>query len=336
MKKRLFGRHEGRSVEEIVLESDAAAVSILNYGCTVRDWRVDSGSRALPMVLGFPSLDDYVGHARAHGAVVGRVANRTAEARFTLDGKQHALSANHGRHHLHGGTVGLGRRVWEMEGDAASGAVLLRYASPDGEEGYPGAVDFSVTYRLEGPRLVCEMAGVPDRVTPINLVQHNYYNLAGGADVRDHVLRVAAKSHTPVDDELIPTGEIKPVAGTHMDFQKPVSFEKSDPERIGLDINLVLDPERDRAAPSAEAHSPWSGLALKLWTGEPGLQVFNAPRMQIAVPGHGNERYGPFCGLCLEAQHYPDSLHNPDWPSVLRSKDDPYFQRLAVEISRAT
>jgi aldose 1-epimerase len=335
MKKRVFGRTGGTAVEEITLESADAAVSIIALGCVVRDWRVDSGGRSLPMVLGFRTLDDYLQHSRSHGVVAGRVANRTAGAAFELDGQSYALTPNLGRHHLHGGAVGLGGRVWTMEGDAAANAVRLAYASPDGEEGYPGAVDFTVTYRLDGPRLVCEMAGTPDRRTPINLAQHNYYNLAGGADVRDHVLWVAAKRYTVTDEELIPTGEIAPVADTRLDFTTPVSFEASDPERRGVDANLVLDEGRDLDAPSAIVDCPWSGLTLKLWTAEPGLQVFNAGRMEIAVPGHDGQRYGRFAGLCLEAQHFPDSLHQPDWPSIIRGPEAPYFQRLVVEIGRA-
>jgi aldose 1-epimerase len=335
MKKRVFGRLDGRAVEEVTLESADAAVSIIGWGASVRDWRVDSAGRSLPMVLGFRSLEDYVGHAKSHGAVVGRVANRTAEAWFELDGRRYDLDANYGRHHLHGGPKGLGRQVWEMEVDPAAGAVMLSYTSPDGEGGYPGAVAFSVTYRLDGPRLTCEMTGVPDRPTPISLAQHSYYNLAGGADVRDHVLRVAAKRYTPVDDELIPTGEIASVAGTRYDFREPVSFEASDPERRGVDINLVLDADRDREAPTAELRADWSDRVLRLWTDEPGLQVFNAPKAEVPVPGHDGQRYGRFAGVCLEAQHFPDSLHKPDWRSIVRSPEAPYFQRLVVEIGRA-
>jgi aldose 1-epimerase len=334
MRKRVFGRLDGAAVEEVTLESADAAVTVMAFGAGVRDWRIESGGRSLPMVLGFRSLDDYLSQSRSHGAVVGRVANRTRDAEFELDGRTCRLTANAGRHHLHGGTVGLGRRVWSMETDGAAEAVHLAYASPDGEEGYPGAVEFTVTYRLEGSRLVCEMRGVPDRRTPINLAQHSYYNLAGGADVRDHVLKVAAKAYTPLDEDLLPTGEIAPVSGTRYDFTRPVSFEDSDPERLGVDINLVLDPERDREKPTAEARSEWSDLGLRLWTDEPGLQVFNAARQEIAAAGHDGQRYGPFSGLCLEAQHFPDSLHHPDWPSIIRSPEEPYFQRLVVEIGR--
>ncbi len=335
MKKRLFGRFNGRAVEEVTLESADAAVSILSFGATVRDWRVDSAGRSLPMVLGFRTLDDYLEHARSHGAVIGRVANRTANASFELDGRTWQLDANDGRHHLHGGSEGIGRQLWEMEPDGARNAVHLEYLSPDGEMGYPGTVRFRVTYRLEGPRLIVEMEGHPNRPTPINLAQHSYYNLAGGADVRDHVVRVAAGMYIPVDDEGIPTGTIEPVAGTRYDFRRPVSFERSDPERKGVDINLVLDPKRERTEPSAEVWSEWTGRTLRLWTDEPGLQVFNAPRQEISAEGHDGQRYGRFSGLCLEPQHFPDSLHHSDWPGIIRRPDTPYRQRLVVEIDRA-
>lgn len=334
MRKRLFGRLNGRAVEEITLESADAAVSIIGWGASVRDWRVDSAGRSLPMVLGFRSLDDYATHARSHGAVVGRVANRTAGAAFELDGRTYQLDANEGRHHLHGGSGGIGRRLWEIEGDDAANAVRLFYRSPEGEMGYPGAVEFGVTYRLEGPQLVVEMIGTPDRPTPINLAQHNYYNLAGGADVRDHVVRIAANSYTPVDEDGIPTGTIEPVSGTRYDFREPVSFEDSDPERQGVDINLVLDEARDPERPTAEVRSDWTNRVLRLWTDQPGLQVFNAPKQEIGAPGHDGQRYSRFSGLCLEPQHFPDSLHHPDWPSVIHTADTPYRQRLTVEIAR--
>jgi aldose 1-epimerase len=335
MKKRVFGRHEGRDVTEIVLESADAAVAILNYGCVLRDWRVDAGGRALPMTLGFAEFDAYVHHSRSFGIIAGRVANRTKRGRFRLDGREWQLSINHGENHLHGGTLGLGRRLWAMEGDGAREAVELRYHSPEGEEGYPGAVDFAVSFRLEGARLIVEMDGHPDRPTPINLAQHSYYNLGGGGDVLDHVLWVDAPEHTPVGADLIPDGTIRAVEGSHLDFTDPRSIDASDPDRIGLDNNLVLRAGRNPAEPAAWATCPRSGLRLRLWTDQPGLQVFDAAKMSIAVPGLDGLRYGPYGGLCLEAQHFPDSLNNPDWPSIVRTPEAPYRQRLEVEIARS-
>jgi aldose 1-epimerase len=330
MRKRVFGRDEGgRAVEEVTLESADAAVSILSYGCTVRDWRIDSPRGSLPMVLGFPRLEDYLHHARSHGALCGRVANRIAGARFDLDGRTWELTPSQGRHQLHGGPRGLGKRIWDLELDGPRGRVQLAYTSPDGEEGYPGAVQFTVTYHLEGPTLVCEMAGRPDRPTPINLANHNYYNLGGEGMVKDHLLQVDAADYTPTDAELIPTGEIRTVEGTELDFREP--REIGDTE---LDINLALREGRDQAKPAATLSCPRTGVRLELVTDQPGLQLFDAFAMTIATPGHDGQRYGPYAGVCLEAQHFPDSLHNPDWPSVIRSPEVPYHQRLAVSIAR--
>lgn len=326
MRKRVFGRRDGRAVEEIVLESADAAVAILSYGCVVRDWRVDGPDGSLPMVLGFPRLDDYEEHSRGHGAIVGRVANRTANASFELDGRTYHLTRNHGAHHIHGC---LGRVIWEMEADSGGEAVHLRYRSPDGEDGYPGVVDLAVTYRLEGPRLTCEMAGRPDRPTPLNLAHHNYYNAGGGGTVQDHVLRVAADEYTPLGPDSIPLGTIEPVEGTPLDFRAARAIGDT-----AIDNNFVLDPARDPAQPSASALCPRTGLAIRVWTDEPGLQVFDAPAMTIGAAGHDGQRYGPFAGLCFEAQHFPDSLHRPDWPSIIRSPEQPYFQRYVVEIAR--
>lgn len=334
MKRRRFGRlADGRVVEEIVLQSADAAVAVLNYGCTVRDWRVDGERGTVPVVLGFRDLSDYVEHGRAHGVIAGRVANRIAGGRFRIGSDEVELTVNVPPHHLHGGAVGLQRRVWEMDGDSSAEAVHLRYASPDGEEGYPGAVDFEVTYRLEGDRLVCEMRGAPDRPTPINLAQHNYYNLAGAGDVRDHVLEIAAKDYTPVGADLIPDGSIRPVARTRYDFTSARSLAEADPAGEGHDINLVLDLARDPDAPAARVSCERTNLELRLWTDRPGLQLYDAHDADIAVPGHDGARYGAFSGLCLEAQHFPDSVNHPDWPDTLAYPEEPYFQRLAVRVS---
>jgi aldose 1-epimerase len=328
MRKRPFGRTgEGRAVEQVVLESGEAAVAILSLGAIVRDWRIDGPAGSLPMVLGFPTVEAYERHARSHGAICGRVANRIKDARFTLDGKEYLLEANEGPNQLHGGPRGLGSRVWDMEVDGS--AIELRFASPDGDQGFPGRVDFAVRYWLEGPRLVCEMRGMPDRPTPINLANHSYYNLGGGGTVKDHVLRVDAEAYTPTDKDLIPLGEIREVEGTHLDFREP--------REIGdtrLDQNVVLREGRDVSKPAARVECPRTGVGLELWTAEPGLQLFDAPEMTIEAKGHDGQSYGPFAGLCLEAQHFPDSLRHPEWPSIVRSPEEPYFQRLEVAIGR--
>ena len=184
MKKRMFGRLDAGAVDEITLESADAAVSILSLGCVLRDWRVQGQGRTLPVVLGFPRIEDYRDHARSHGVIAGRIANRTRHGQLTLEGREYQLTRNEAGHHLHGGKTGLGKRIWDMEADIGANAVILRYHSPDGEEGYPGRVDFTVTMRLVGPRLSYELEGLPDRMTPVSLAQHAYYNLDGGGSVR--------------------------------------------------------------------------------------------------------------------------------------------------------
>ena len=182
-------------------------------------------------------------------------------------------------------------------------------------------MDFTVTFRLEGPRLICEMAGRPDRPTPINLASHTYYNLGGDGDVKDHALWVDADAYTPTDAALIPTGEIRPVEGTAFDF----TSEREIGDTI-LDQNVVMREARDRKKPGARVRCPRTSRRLELWTDEPGLQLFDAPEMVIAVPGHDGRHYGRFAGLCLEAQHFPDSVHHPEWPSIISTPDRPYFQ----------
>jgi aldose 1-epimerase len=332
MKKRRFGELDGQSVDEVTLESADAAVSILNFGCVLRDWRVDGPAGALPMVLGFPDFEAYRLHSRSHGAVVGRLANRTRDARFMLGGREHLLTPNHGpgsRHHIHGGATGLGRRLWEMETDAAASAVRLGYLSPDGEEGYPGTVRFEVVYRLDGPRLVCEMRGAPDRPTPINLAHHAYFNLGGSGTVQDHVLWVDADAYTPLDADQIPTGEIAPVEGTPLDFREAHTIGDTP-----IDNNFVLREGRDPDAPAARAACPRTGRHIEIRTDQPGVQLFDAPTMTVGAPGHDGAAYGPFAGLCFEAQHFPDSMNHPDWPSVVRTPERPYLQRYVVEIGR--
>ena len=310
-----------------MLESDAAAVSILSLGAIVRDWRIDGPDGSLPVVLGFPTVQAYVDHARSHGAICGRVANRVRDARFTLDGTEYRLVANEGPHQLHGGPGGLGSQIWEMETDG--GAVELRFASPDGDQGWPGAVGFAVSYRLEGAKLVCEMRGRPDRPTPINLANHCYYNLGGVGTVKDHVLWVDAEAYTPTDAALIPLGEIR-AGGGHPPRLPRAARDRRHPARP----ELVLREGRDAAMPAARVECPRTGVGLELWTAEPGLQLFDAPEMAIEAAGHDGQLYGPYAGVCLEAQHFPDSLHHPDWPSIVRTPEEPYFQRLEVEIGR--
>ncbi len=324
-----FGSLNGRDVLKAVLSDGDVSLSILNYGAVTQDWRVPLGGARVPVVLGFEAFEDYLEHSEYFGIIAGRLANRTASGRFEIDGMPYQLSVNEPPHHLHGGFTGLGRRLWDLEA-RGSKSVRLSYRSPDGEEGYPGAVDFSVVISLDGNTVTYEMSAVPDRVTPINLAQHSYYSL-GEASVRDHHLTLAAPYYTPTDKALIPTGEIKSVAGTRFDFREGAVMGRLDQSAQGLDMNMVLEEGRDPQTPVARVRSP-NGLCLKLWTDQPGLQIYNAPKMHIPVPGLDGQTYGPFSGLCLEAQNFPDAVNHPQFPSAMFSPERPYQQTLKVEI----
>lgn len=331
--RKIFGEHEGRKVEKVVLESDKAQVSILSFGCATQDWIIARNSGDLRVLQGFATMQEYVTKSASHGIIAGRVANRIAGAKFTLDGKTCQLTTKSGPHSLHGGIIGLGRRIWNIDTDSAAKTVRLGYHSPDGEEGYPGRVDFTVTISLSGSKLVWEMHGLPDRPTPVNLAQHNYYNLNGSGTALDHILHVDAESYTPTDELLIPDGTVKPVAGTRYDFRAAVAMRAIDPNRLGVDMNLVLRPGRNTSHAAATAKGDQSGVTMKVWTDQPGLQVYNSVMAKDGVKGLSGTEYGLFSGLCLEAQHFPDAVHHPQFPSIIRTPENPYYQYYAVDIA---
>lgn len=327
-----IANYNGQQIREAVLEDATQSIRIMSFGAATRDWRVQAQGRAVPVVLGFPKFEDYPEHSRSFGIIAGRVANRTAFGRFTLDGVAHNLTINNTPHHLHGGIGGFGKRNWELEADTSQEAIRLRYESAEGEEGYSGALSLEIIVKLQDGVLRYDMQADANQTTPVNLAQHNYYNLNGLGDVRDHQLWIAAHHYTPVDKTLIPTGEILPVAGTRLDFTKTTAVGQNDPGRAGIDLNLVLDPDRDVSGSAARLVSKETGLALNMTTNQPGLQLFNAPAMEIAVPGHDGETYGRFSGLCLEPQHFPNFLNEPSWAQSFAEPGNPYRQSLAVEI----
>lgn len=323
------GHIQHQPVYEHVLESAEAALHVMSWGAAVRDWRVDVAGQAMPMVLGYPDVETYPQHSRAFGVIAGRVANRTAGGRFRLDGQSYQLPVNNGPNHLHGGPEGLGKSHWSMETDGCE-AVELTHISEHGHMGYPGRVIFRVVIRLEGAKAIWDISAQADRPTPINLAQHNYYTLGARNGIRHCPVRIAASHYTPVDAVQIPTGEIAPVAGTRFDFTKTRSVAEADPEGAVFDHNFVLD---EGEGPQVEAQNPETGLGLKLWTDQPGLQFFDAQHFDLPIPGHEKLRMSGWPGMCFEPQHFPDSLNNPDWPSIIYGPDRPYHQKLSVEIA---
>jgi aldose 1-epimerase len=310
-------------IERHVLRDGDVAITVLSIGCVIQDWRVGD----LPVVLGYGDAEDYRSNPVAMGAVCGRVVNRIRNAQFMLNGEEWQLPANAAPHHIHGGPQGLGLQTWRMEPDGDR-AVRLSLHSPHLDQGYPGAIDFAVTLRLDGHRLSYDMRGVPDRETPINLAQHVYFNLNGTGEVRDHRLRINASRYTPNGDDTIPLGRIDPVAGTHYDFRTARVLADADPKRTGWDGNVVLDGGEQV---QAEAEAP-NGMALRLWTDQRGLQLYTSNTLgPHGTPGAGAV-HQPFAGLCLEAQNLPAALDYADFGSILCSPDMPYRQQTSIEI----
>ncbi|MGP6089154.1 aldose epimerase family protein [Antarctobacter jejuensis] len=308
-----------------VLRDGDTRITVLSMGCAVQDWQV-AGRR---VVLGYDDPEAYRLNPKSMGIVVGRVVNRIGYGRFTLDGQEwHLPLAPGAQHHLHGGPAGLGKRNWQIT-PVGDRAVVLRLHSPHLDQGYPGAVDFQVRISLDGAALTWDLTARPDRETPVNLAQHLYFNLAGAGTVRDHALQLRAAHVTPTGPDLIPTGALMPVAGTRFDFRVARAIAQADPESAGYDLNYALD---DGDGPVAEVTAP-DGMRLRLWTDQPGLQVYTSNSLtEYAAPWPG-PHHGPFGGICLEAQVFPNALNTPEFPSILVSPDTPYRQVTTIEIA---
>ncbi|WP_313895977.1 aldose epimerase family protein [Streptomyces sp. YIM 98790] len=328
-----FGRTaDGTPVERYQLSAPGIRASVLTFGCVVQSLDVPD-SRGTPgnVVLGLDTMDCYLTRSRFFGAVVGRYGNRIADARFTLDGRTHELPRNHGTSSLHGGPEGFDKRVWRVVGSAAD-RISLAYRSEDGEAGYPGTLDATVTYTLagrEGPdgfgELRIDYRAVTDAPTHVNLTNHSYFNLAGAdpyaspglGTVHDHEVTLRASRFLPVDDRLIPTGELAPVAGTPFDFTAPRRIgdrlHDGHPQLKtagGYDHCWVFDEPAGPLRPVARVTEPRTGRALEVLTTEPGVQFYSGNMLTDAVYGRGT-------GLCLETQHFPDSPNRPEFPTTV-------------------
>ncbi len=326
---RLFGTIHGQEVSLFTLQNSAGvSVAIMNYGATIQSVRTpDREGNLADITLGFDTLEEYVsGNTPYFGAICGRVANRIAGARFTLEGIDYTLAANDGANSLHGGQKGFDKVVWNAE--YMDGGVCFRMRSPDGDEGYPGTLDVSVVYTLsEDSTLALHYEATTDATTILNLTNHAYFNLAGHAagTVLDHVVAIAADSTTPVNpDTLIPSGEIVSVADSPMDLRTPVRLgDRFEALPRGYDNNFVLGQSSGTVVRVTE---PTSGRSIEMETGEPGVQLYTGFFLDD-VAGKDGATYGQFGGLCLEAQHYPDSIHHPHFPTTVLDPHDTYTQR---------
>jgi aldose 1-epimerase len=329
---------DGKSVELFTLRNkNGMEARITNYGGIVVSLLVpDRNGKPGDVVLGYDKLDDYIADNPYFGALIGRYGNRIANARFTLDGVEHVLAANDGPNHLHGGLKGFDKVVWEAEEVPGKGgsALHLKYVSPDGEEGYPGTLLVNVLYTLtDANELKIEYNAVSDKPTVVNLTHHSYFNLAGegSGSILDHILRIDADKCTPVGPGLIPTGELKPVEGTPLDFQKPTRIGERiamNDEQLklagGYDHNWVLNKSTNALTLAARVEEPSSGRIMEVLTTEPALQFYSGNFLTGKNIGKKGHPYVYRSGFCLETQHYPDSPNKPEFPSTVLNPGKKY------------
>jgi aldose 1-epimerase len=305
---RHFGRLGETDILEVTLATQAGAEArIITWGAVLRDLVVPGRDGPRRVVLGLDRLEDYLRYSRNFGAIVGRVANRIGQARFRLGGEEISLVPNENGNQLHGGPLGFGKVPWSLVAHTTTSAHLA-LVSENGDMGFPGRLFATCTYELREPAtLVITLQAFADQPTPVNLTAHNYFNLDGSPDTREHELLVHAGFYTPTDAALIPTGEIASVGGTPFDFRSARALSAT-PEYLPLDINLVLS--RDQGPGQVLAHAatlaaPASGLAMELWTTEPGLQVYDGHKVDLPIQAASGMPLRPYCGIALEPQRFP-------------------------------
>ena len=317
--------------------------TITNFGATVVSILApDRRGKFADVVLGFDDLEGYVQNRKFFGATVGRYANRIAGGRFILGSNNYTLATNNGANHLHGGTQGFDRALWTaMDTRRRDTLVTLRYRSPDGEEGYPGNLDVEVSFTLtRDDALRIDYRASTDRPTPINLTNHSFFNLGEETDILGHELKLFAERFTPVDDSLIPIGELRAVAATAFDFRTPARIgARIDADDIqlrragGYDHNFILSGKRGRPGVAAEVYHRKSGRALRVLTTEPGLQFYSGNFLDGSITGKNRAVYKRRYGFCLEAQHYPDSPNQPHFPSAILMPGDTYRQTTVYQFA---
>lgn len=339
-----FGKTaEGTPVELYVLTNGKMTAKVMTYGAILTElWVPDRNGKTGDVVLGFDNLASYLAGHPFFGATTGRVANRIARGQFTLDGKEYKLAVNNGPNSLHGGLKAFDKKVWKAEDASgpAGPAVRFSYTSPDGEEGYPGNLSVTVTYSVTADNgLKIDYTAVTDKATPVNLTNHSYFNLGGPAsgDILGHELMLAADSYTPADETLIPTGQIAPVKGTPLDFTSPspigARFDQLTGEPRGYDHNFVLRGDGKTPALGARVCDPGSGRVLEMFTTEPGVQLYTANFLDGKLTGKEGVVYKKHQAFCLEAQHFPDSVHHDNFPTTILRPGEKYTQTTIYKFS---
>jgi aldose 1-epimerase len=330
-----FGSLDGASVRRVRIEGGGLSASIIEWGAAIQDLRL-AGHRP-PLVLGFETFEHYRNHSPYFGAIVGRFANRIAGGRFTIDGTGHQADTNFlGRHTLHGGAGGTSERLWTLA-DHGPDFATLRLIDLDGEMGFPGKVDITCTYTLGADAtLSVRLEARTDKPTPCSLAHHSYFNLddGGASPILDHRLEIPADSYLPVDDELIPTGEVAPVEGTAFDFRTARAIRSVD-GFCGYDHNWCISRAKAPVRRVARLTGARSGVSLEISSTEPGLQFYAGGGMRRDVPGLEGIRYGDHAGLCLEPQAWPDAPNRPEFPPAILRPGEIYEQVSEYRFSRS-
>lgn len=328
---------DGKKVSLFTLKNENGIVTqITNYGGRVVTlWTPDKRGRMEDIVLGYESIDGYLSSNEIYfGAIIGRYSNRIGNGKFSIDGKKYTLATNNGGNHLHGGLKGFNNVVWDAK--QIDGQTLeLTYLSKDMEAGYPGNLDIKVIYKLTNDNeLKVEYWATTDAPTVLNLTHHSFFNLhgAGKGSINDHILYINADKYTPVNEELIPTGEIAPVSGTPMDFMESIAIGERIENNfaqlkygLGYDHNWVLNTENKTDQLAAKITEPESGRAIEVYTNEPGMQFYGGNFLDGNDTGKYGLSYKHRSAFCLETQHFPDSPNHPNFPSTRLSSGKEYY-----------
>jgi aldose 1-epimerase len=343
--KQTFGKTpDGASVEIYTLNDGMVETRIMTYGGIVVSVKVPDRSGKLDDVaLGYDSLDKYLANPPYLGAIIGRYANRIANGAFQLDGKTYSVPKNNGENSLHGGTRGFDKVVWSAK--EIENGVELNYASKDGDQGYPGNLNTTVRYTLTGGALRMEYSAATDKPTVVNLTNHTYFNLAGegSGPILQQLVEINASRFTPINSKLIPTGELKDVAGTPFDFRTPHRIGEridANDEQLrnakGYDHNFVIDRKGggDKLEEVARAEDPTSGRILQVLTTEPGVQFYSGNFLTPAIVGKQGHVYDRRTAFCFETQHFPDSPNHPNFPSTTLRPGETYHSITVFQFSR--
>ena len=342
-------KFQSTPVDEVTLKNRRGVeLHAISYGGIITSLKVpDRAGKPGDIVLGFDKPESYWADPPPpfFGAIVGRYGNRIGKGKFTLDGKPYSLATNNGVNHLHGGNKGFDKVLWTITTkDAPEGSqAIFSRTSKDGEEGYPGNLQVRVTYTLtEKNELIVDYHATTDKATPVNLTQHSYFNLAGEGtgDILGHQLTIDADRYTPVDDTLIPTGELAPVQGTPFDFRQPTAIgariDQDNPQLKngkGYDHNWVLTRKGTGLQHAARLTDPKSGRTMDVATTEPGLQFYSGNFLDGTIKGKAGHVYAHRSGLCLETQHFPDSPNKPNFPSTILQPGKAYQSRTVFTFS---